>query len=109
MASLKGMSGRLSSRDASEDAADRHTEPGQVATPEDVPRHDLAGGEEARHYLVVLTQDFGAVGDADAVVGEGDAGLERVGVEGRFVDATGPVAFRHLEAFGAAVVKLAQV
>src|SRR5947208_11179702 len=87
IASLKGMLGRLPSRDTPEDAADRHAEPGHIAAPEDVARHCLAGREDARHYLIVVTQNLGLWRNTQAVIGEGDAGPERVGVVGRHVDA----------------------
>src|SRR3546814_16820826 len=55
------------------------------------------------------SQHPGMLVHLDAEVGEGDAGLQGVGVVGRAVEAPGPVRFRWVQALGAAVVALGMV
>ena len=73
--------------DAAEHRADGHAEAGEVAFAEDIAGHDLSGREQVAGGLAVVHQHLRLVVHADAEIGEGDAGAQRVAVERRLVDA----------------------
>src|SRR6202045_2384291 len=105
MGGVTRMNGGLPARDPAEQGSDGYAEVGQVALAEDVAGHDLAGGPQVLDRAAVLHQHPGALVDADAQVGEGDAGAQRVAQEGRGVDGPGPVRLGRGEAGGGAAVE----
>src|SRR6266481_1841313 len=105
MGSVTRMNGGLPARDPAEYGSDGHAEAGQVALAEDVAGHDLAGRPQVLDRAAVLHQHAGALVDADAQVGERDAGAQRVPEKGRGVDGAGPVRLGRGEPRGGAVVE----
>src|SRR6185437_12659876 len=95
----------LLARDAPERGADRHADPGEIALAEDVAGHDLARGPDVLGEPAVLHAHAGLVVDADAEVGEGDAGAQRPRVVRRRVDAARPMGLRRRDSLRAAIVE----
>jgi hypothetical protein len=91
--------------DAAEDAADGHADPREVALPENISGHHLAGAEEIRNGAPFGIEDVRRCIHFQAKVRERDAGPQRIADEGRRVDALRPMRLRWLEPLGPAIVE----
>src|SRR5687767_13038216 len=90
---------------ASEYGADRHANSGNVSLPQDVPRHDLAGGVDVGSGRAVGHHDARGLIDSEPQVGECDAGPKRIAPEGRGVDPLRPMRLGRRQALCTAIVE----
>src|SRR4051794_17406286 len=100
---------RLFTRDLSEDRANRHADTSDVALPEHVAGHDLAGGEDVLRRFSPGHQYACALVHLQTEISERDARTQRVAPERRRVDRLRPVRLVQRQPLRPAVVQHPQV
>src|SRR5438067_1961021 len=103
--SASGMLRCLPAGDPAEHGPDGHAKSRQVALPEDVARHDLAGCVEVPGRLPALQEDARVAVHFHSQISEGDPGPQGIGREGRSIDGHRPMALWRIEALGRAGIE----
>src|SRR4051812_977009 len=91
--STKGNPGGLPACDTAENAANRHTEAREIASPKNVAGHDFSTREQIADRAAVSELYAGAIVDLDAQVGKGDPGAKRPGEKGGRIELLRPLGF----------------